>query len=399
MRYFLQDFMEKGDKVLLGLCVLASSFGLLLIYTSTRWMETYRETGIYREVTVQFFAILIGIVLYILLSVIDFQRFVEKFWQWILCFNIVFLLLLLTPLGTTNDSGNLNWLDIPGLPVDIQPNEIVKVSFILLMAHIIARIHSKDKNINHISSLTVICGHALFTIALVALICGDWGMCVVYASIVLVTLWAAGLSIFWFITFFTVVLVPTYIAWTYYLPYSSAWDTDYRILRFRVVLDRTISQDFMGYHQIRSMLAIGSGRFFGQGYLHGTQTQSLYSHSLPARHTDFIFSVCGEELGFMGCTFLLLILAAIVLRCIWISQQVDSYFSTYVAMGIAGMMLAQIILNVGMCLFVLPVMGLTLPFVSYGGSSIITFFVAMGIVSSLRSGNLPSWIRDRSQLG
>ena len=111
-----------------------------------------------------------------------------------------------------------------------------------------------------------------------------------------------------------------------------------------------------------------------------------------------IFSVCGEEFGLIGSIALLLLLVLIVLRCVWVSTQANSLFNAYVCIGMAGMLLAQIVLNVGMCLFILPVMGLTLPFISYGGSSIITLFAAMGLVSSAKARALPSWLRNRNQI-
>ena len=151
----------------------------------------------------------------------------------------------------------------------------------------------------------------------------------------------------------------------------------------------------MGLQQTRSLLAIGSGQIFGKGYLQGSMTQST-TGALPARDTDFIFAVCGEELGMVGCLALLLLLSLIILRCIWVARNASSPFHAYVAMGMAGMLLIQVAANVGMCLFIFPVMGLTLPFFSYGGSSIITLYAAMGIVSSIKARNLPSWLRDRS---
>lgn len=385
--------MDKGDRVLLTLCILASSYGLLLIYSATRYTENYRY------ITVQLSSMLIGILIYMFFSLIDFRAIVEQFWAFVFAFNVGFLFLLKTSLGEDYNSGNLNWLSIPGFPIDIQPNEIVKVTFILLTAYFISRIQEKNRSINEIPCLLAVCAHSMFIIGLVAYICGDWGMCVIYGCIILVILWSAGVGIYYFAGLFATVGTAVYVIWTYYLPYSSLWDSDYRILRFRMLFDRSLDPEGYGYQQARSILAIGSGKLFGQGYLQGIQTQSTYSSSLPARHTDFIFSVCGEELGFIGCGILLLILACIVLRCIWVSQKADNYFSAYVAMGIAGMMLAQIIFNVGMCLYVLPTMGLTLPFISYGGSSIITCYASMGVVSSLQTSNLPSWIRDRSQLG
>ena len=169
----------------------------------------------------------------------------------------------------------------------------------------------------------------------------------------------------------------------------------YWVDRILIIFDHSYNVD-RAWQQNRSMLALGSGGLFGQGLFQGIQTQSVAG--LPERQTDFIFSVCGEELGMMGCVLLLAILAAIILRCIWVGRHASSPFAAYAAMGISGMLIAQVVFNVGMCLFVLPVMGLTLPFISHGGSSIITLYAAMGIVSSIKAHTLPSWLRDRSQV-
>ena len=179
------------------------------------------------------------------------------------------------------------------------------------------------------------------------------------------------------------------------LPNTAAWNSVYFIKRIRVIFDHSFEPLGVGLQQTRSLLAIGSGQIFGKGYLQGSMTHST-TGALPARHTDFIFAVCGEELGMVGCLLLLLLLSLIILRCIWVARNASSPFHAYVSMGMAGMLLIQVAANVGMCLFVFPVMGLTLPFFSYGGSSIITLYAAMGIVSSTKARNLPSWLRDRS---
>ena len=108
--------------------------------------------------------------------------------------------------------------------------------------------------------------------------------------------------------------------------------------------------------------------------------------------------MCGEEFGLVGCCLLLLLLAALILRCVWVARRARSHQSALIAMGFAGMLLIQVGVNVGMCLYVFPVVGLTLPFISYGGTSIVTMFAAMGIVSSIKMRSLPSWLRDRSQI-
>jgi len=392
----IREFFRKGDKILLFLCLLASGYGLVLIYTATRYTEKNKF------VLIQFIAIALGVVAYMLLTFVDFRLFTEKNWKLLLAFNVGFILLLLTPLGEDYNSGNLNWLVIsriiPRFPMDVQPNEIVKIPFILLLALQITKLQENDRDISSIPSVIQTGGHTLFMLSLIALVCGDWGMCIIYLSIFVALAWVAGVKLRWFVLVGGGIVLAAVILWLFVLPDTSLWDTDYRIMRFRVVLDHSLDTGGQGFQQTRSSLAIGSGRLFGQGYLQGLQTQSINSSALPARHTDFIFAVCGEELGLVGCLLLLLILAAIVLRCIWVSRHASSPFYAYTCMGMAGMLLAQITFNVGMCLFVLPVMGLTLPFISYGGSSIITLYAAMGIVSSAKAQSLPSWLRDRSQV-
>ncbi len=389
----LRDFVKKGDLVLLGLCVTASFFGLGLVYTATQWLDNPRF------VIVQFAAIFIGVLVYIALSVVDFQMLTEKCWKYILGFNIGFNLLVLTPLGEDHDSGNLNWLSIPGFPFDIQPNEVTKMSYMLIVAFIISKIQEQERDISSLTSLSLLGGNALIMIGLIAGVSGDMGMCVIYICITLVMAWSGGVKVRWFVGGFSVVLLGVLILWFAYLPYTDGWDYHYQIMRFRVLFDHDLDPQGFGWQQTRSILALGSGQIFGQGYLQGLQTQSSSPGSLPARHTDFIFSVCGEELGILGCLFLLMLLGLIILRCIWVANSIGSYFAAYYAMGVAGMLLAQVLFNVGMCLFIMPVMGLTLPFISYGGSSMITLYAAMGIVSGLRARALPSWIRDRSQMG
>lgn len=392
----IREFFKKGDLLLLSLCLLASGFGLALIYSATRW----EGSNYYRPLIVQLVGIGLGVIVYILLTFVDFQLFTEKNWKLLLGGSIVLILLILTPLGK-EVGGNRNWLAlsriIPGFPMDLQPDELVKLPYVLLLALQITKLQDRGHDISSIPSVMQIGAHALFLMALVFAVCGDMGMCVVYMMIFVAVAWASGVKLRWFILVGGGLAAVTVILWLFVLPDTSLW-TDYRILRFRVVFDHDLDPLDKGFQQARSILAIGSGRLFGQGYLQGIQTQANYKSALPARSTDFIFAVCGEELGLVGCVLLLFLLALVVLRCLWVGKNASSPFSAYVCMGMAGMLIAQIVLNVGMCLYVLPVMGLTLPFISYGGSSIITLFAAMGIVSSVKARALPSWLRDRSKV-
>lgn len=387
------EFFRKGDLILLSLCTAASVYGIALIYSATRW------SGGNRSVIVQSIALIIGICLYVGLTLVDFRALTEKFWKFFLFFDIAFLLLLLTPLGTDNDSGNLNWLAldriIPGFPLDLQPNEIVKIPFILLLAYQITRIQDKEQDISAVHSVAQIGGHTLMMVGLIAVICGDMGMCTIYLCIFIIMAWIAGVRLRWFVLGISGAAAAFLLAWNTVLQSPRF---KYIRMRFLVVLDHDLDPLDKGFQQGRSLLALGSGQFSGQGYLNGTQTQAPYSSALPARHTDFIFSACGEELGMVGCLLILLLLTLIILRCIYVGRTSDSPFSAYVAISFGGMLLIQTVFNVGMCLYVLPVMGLTLPFFSYGGSSLITLFISMGIVSSIKAHPIPRWLKDRSQI-
>ena len=393
LRDSIRSFWQQGDCVLLTLCLLASGYGLVLIFSATRYLG---EADGMRCMIVQTVAILLGIVIYMLMSSVDIELFVEKSWKWLLAFNVIINALVRTPLGI-EVNGNRSWLHIPGFPVNLQPAEIAKLTFVLLLAWQISRL--REKGISKPSSVFQIAGHTLFMFGVVAVTSGDFGMGLTYLAIFVIMAWSAGVKKRWFLLALVVCVVGVVLVWPHVKDL-------YFMKRFTVVIDHitgnpdTIDDQTLvqGWQQTRSILAIGSGGLTGMGYLQGIQTQSSYKSNLPARETDEIFAVCWEEFGMVGCLLLLLLLAAIILRCVWVARRACSPQSALIAMGYGGMLLAQVAVNVGMCLYVFPVVGLTLPFISYGGSSIITMYAAMGIVSSIKMRSLPSWLRDRSRL-
>lgn len=386
----LREFARKGDILLLSLCTAASLFGLVLVYSATRYI------GGYRNVIVQSAAIMLGILVYILLSAVDIELITERSWGLLMAFNVIFVLLTRTPLGR-EVNGNRSWVRIPGFPVDLQPAEIVKLTFVLLLAWQCVKL--QERGISRPTSVFQIAGHTLFMCGLIAVASGDFGMALTYILIFIIVAWTAGVKKRWFLLALVVGVVVIILIWPHI-------HDDYRMRRFTVVIDHltgnqeTLYEQTMdaGWQQTRSILAIGSGGLTGSGYLQGVQTQSAYKSSLPARETDEIFAVCGEEFGLVGCVLLLLLLTAVILRCVWVARRARSLQSALIAMGFAGMLLSQIAVNVSMCLYIFPVVGLTLPFISSGGSSIVTMFAAMGVVSSIKMRSLPSWISDRSKL-
>ena len=395
IRDSIRAFLEQGDRLLLALCLAASGFGLVLIFSATRYMEN--SAGI-RCMLVQTAAILLGVLVYILMSSLDIELITEKSWKLLLAFGVGINLLLFTPLGFgAEETGNNNWLRIPGFPVNLQPAEIAKLTFVMLLAWQISR--QRERGVSRPASVFQLAGHTLFMIGLIVVTSGDFGMALTYGIIFVVMTWAGGVKKRWFLLAAVVCAAAVVVIW----PHVS---DKYYMKRFVVVIDRLLGNmatlleqtQGVGWQQNRSVLAIGSGGLFGMGYLNGTQTQSLSEESLPARHTDEIFAVCGEEFGLVGCVLLLALLGGIILRCVWVARRACSPQSALIAMGYAGMLIAQVGVNVGMCLYVFPVVGITLPFISYGGSSILTMFAAMGIVSSIKMRALPDWLRDRNQL-
>lgn len=381
LRETLSDFLQQADLVLLGLCCGSTLFGMVLIASATHYMGT---DSMIRLVGVQGAAMLIGLVAYILLSMVDVELLV-KHWKIILAASVVFILLLRTPLGVTRN-GNRAWLEIPHIPFSIQPAEVVKIAFILLLSKQFEWVKEQRRELKSFGSVVMPTAHLLFMVGLIYAVSSDMGSALVYVFIFACIAMVAGVAWRWFILGgggMTAAVLALY-----FLDKLPSHMAD----RFHVLFDHSFDPQGVGWQQTRGLLALGSGGWFGQGLFNGTQTQAR-SGSLPARHTDFIFAMTGEELGFFGCLLVILLLMAIIFRCLWVARQASSDYARLVCVGMAGMLIFQTVDNIGMCLFVMPVIGLTLPFFSYGGSSIVTLYAAMGIVSGVKKRALMNWNR------
>lgn len=363
------EVIQGADLILLGLCCTASLYGIAMIFSATRYNEDNRK------VLVQTAALLIGIVVYFAISMIDLELLMKR-WKWIAAFNAGFILLLLTPFGREQD-GNRAWLKFPFLPVSIGPAEVVKITFIILLAWQFQWLLEEKRDLKSFSSAFMAAGHAFGMAGLYFIISRDMGNAMMFVLIFVVMAFASGFALRWFVLLGAAGTIGGIAVWTLDLLPS------YMKNRFLVLFDHSYDVQNQGYQQTRSLLTIGGGGFWGQGYLHGTQTQAG-TGSIPARHTDLIFAVIGEELGFVGATLAILILVAIIIRVVIVGRRSGSMFHTCVCVGIASMLAFQMIINIGMCLFIMPVIGLTLPFFSYGGSSIVTLFAAMGFVSGIK---------------
>jgi len=370
LKAILADFFQQADLVLLGLCCASTLYGIVLIFSATRYKEDNRY------VIVQTAALLLGIVVYIACSMLDLEVLMKR-WKWILAFNVGFILMLLTPFSRSV-SGNRAWLKFPFLPVSIGPAEIVKITFVLLLAYQLEWLREEKRDLRSIQSAFLTAGHAFGLCGLYYIISSDMGNGLVFLFIFICMAFVAGFALRWFLLLF--VGCGAAVGAALILDVMPEHMRD----RFIVLFDHSYQPLEAGWQQGRSILTIGSGGVFGQGFLNGTQTQSSYGTSLPARWTDFIFSVCGEELGMFGCIAIMLLLTAIIIRVLLVAKGAETPFHCYVCVGMAAMLIFQTIINIGMCLFVMPVIGITLPFFSYGGSSVVTLFAAMGVVSGIK---------------
>ena len=367
----LADFFQQADLVLLGLCCTATVYGIMMIYSATRYSNSNRP------VIVQSVALLLGICVYIFLSMVDIEIVMKK-WKWMVGINIVLIGLLLTPLGIGGETtGNQAWLQIPGIPFNIGPAEVVKITFSLLLAKQLAWQREEKRDLRSFRSAAMAAGHTLVLMGWYVAISGDMGNALTFFFIFLCMAFAAGFALRWFVLLFAGCGAGVAVAWMLDLIPS------YMKNRFLVLFDHSYDARGAGWQQTRSLLTIGGGGWFGQGYLQGPQTQAGEG-SLPARHTDFIFSVIGEELGLVGCLAAILLLAAIIFRVLLVAKNAQIPFHSYLCVGMAAMLIFQTIINIGMCLFIMPVIGITLPFFSYGGSSVVTLFMAMGMVSGIK---------------
>jgi rod shape determining protein RodA len=374
MKHFLKNvkrFMKEADMFLLSVCLAASVFGLILIASATMSFS-----GTTRYIIVQAVGIFLGILLFIAFSLIDIYD-LSEYWKFILVFNVLFI--ASTAVFGIEVGGNRSWLEVPFVGMRIQPAEVVKITYILLLAK---QMYAQREWLSSVRSVLLLGAHLLLMIGLIWVCSGDMGMSLVYIFIFICMAFAAGLRFLWFLGAGAAVVAAAPLIWKFL--------SEYQKMRILVVIDDTLDPLGVGYQASRSKIMIGSGRLTGQGLFEGTQTQAGH---FPAKHTDFIFSVAGEELGMIGAITIIVLLCIIIFRSLHIATKAKNGMGALVCVGVASMLIFQVFENIGMCVGVTPIVGITLPFFSYGGSSVMTMFAAMGLVSGVKMRPMPSWLK------
>ena len=270
-------------------------------------------------------------------------------------------------------AGAERWLALG--PVRLQPSEFAKVSIILTLAAYLDR----KQDLSRLSSLIGPLLHVAPPMVLIALQ-PDIGTALVFAAITLGMLYFAGAQpkhlFLLILAGGGAIALAGYLTLQGYVPLLK----DYQVRRLAVFLDPYADPTGDGWNVIQSMIAIGSGGFFGKGLFGGSQTQLNF---VPARHTDFIFSVIGEEFGFLGATFILFLFALLIWRLLRVTVLAKDRYGMLIAGGITSMFFFHILVNVGMTLGVMPITGITLPFLSQGGSSLMANLICIGIASNI----------------
>lgn len=348
------------------------SISTLSILTILSGIETFGTS----RFTIQLFAILLGTFIMLLFSFYDYEEAAKKFWIPLIILS--FLSLAFTALFGSSEGTNSAWIRFG--PIGVQPSEFVKLAFIMSFGRHLDLV--KD-NINHIKSIIALLIHVGIIIGAV-LLTGDLGSALVFMVITAAMMFCAGVSLWYFFGATASAIIAFPFIWTKL--------AEYQRQRILVGFNPEIDPYGKGYQALQSRAAIASGGFWGNGWNGGEVYKSMYASS-----TDFIFSSMLEKFGFISALILFTLLTVIIIRLLRIAANAKRGMGAYMCVGVAALIIAQSAENIGMCLAMLPVVGITLPFMSYGGSSVLSLYMIMGLVQSIHTNsNKHNFDRDIS---
>lgn len=358
------DFIRESDKILLIICIFTSLYGCAAVFSATHYRATYRPF------LIQFICFAAGVVAALIISAVDYSK-ILRYWYLAAALGVIPVMLTFfigfAPEGTDDKA----WLDL-GFTT-FQPAELLKICFVLTFS---AHISAVKPNINKLKYLIPVCLHGAFPVLLIHFQ-GDDGTALVFAVMVVFMLWAAGVSKKYFLAMIPVILIAAPILYFFIMndDQRDRLTAIFGVLNFGAKRDP--NEQWPTYQQWRGRTALANGGFAGQGFLNGDFTQNGI---VPYGFNDFIFVSIGEELGFLGCMAVILLLGGICFRCLqvaWLSKK-DS--GKLICVGIFAMIFTQAVINIGMCTSVLPVIGITLPFFSAGGTSLLCLYLGIGLV-------------------
>ena len=367
-RFFkgLWDYIKKADIILWLLLAMISAYSLVLL----RSVDYATGSGYFRT---QLLAIGLGVAAAVVVTLIDYAE-IANFWYLLAGFSI-FLMIYTSFFGEqVVGSGGVDakaWINIAGRT--FQSSELVKIAFILTFASHLDVLR-KGSKLDYPLHVMLLGCHALVPMLLCEMQ-GDTGAAIVFFAIFLTMSLSAGIKLRYFAALGGIVLVALPLLWMFVMK-------DYQKARFTAVFnleDPTVQMED-GYQQYQGRISIGSGRLDGTGLFNGTR---VANKSVPFQQSDYIFSVAGEELGFIGCSLILLLLLLFMAKVLHVASTSRDDLGRYICFGFFGMIALQSVSNIGMCLALLPAMGVTLPFFSAGGSSAACMYLGFGLVQAV----------------
>lgn len=360
------NYIKKADILLWVLVAAISAYSLLLL----RSVDSATGSSYFRT---QVFAIALGGAGAIVISLLDYGE-LANFWYLLAGFS-VFLMIYTALFGeAVQGSGGVDaraWINIGGRT--FQSSELVKIAFCLTFAKHLDTLRKRGLVDNPVHVVLLAC-HALVPMLLCQLQ-GDTGAAIVFFAMFLCMSLAAGVKLRYFAILGGMVLVALPLVWRFAM---SEYQKDRIVALFN--LDNVDVQVNEGYQQYQGMISIGSGKVTGQGLFNGSR---VASNSVPFQQSDYIFSVAGEELGLVGCSLIILLLFLLLVKVIHVAHSSRDDLGKFICFGYFGIIALQSVSNIGMCLALLPVMGVTLPFFSAGGSSAACMYFGIGLVQSV----------------
>lgn len=357
------DFLRRYDYVLLFMTVILVVFGVLMIASAT---NDAIDPELINRVPNQIQYAFIGAGLMFLLTIIDYRLLgALHTWLYLLLLGLLLAVLLF---GQVGDAGARRWIN---LGIQVQPSEVGKILIIITLAHFLSERYDR---IGRLSTVVQSIVHILPPVLLIFLQ-PDLGTTIVFIVLWGALLWGTGLRMQHIAMFAIVSILAMPVLWTQMEPYQRQ-----RITDFLVEEEGEEATQGSQYNIRQAQISIGSGGLFGKGYMNGTQSQLRF---LRVRHTDFIFSVIAEEFGMVGSLAVITGIGLVIMRILRGARVAADAFGSLLCYGVASLIFFQTVVSVGMNLGLLPVTGLTLPFISSGGTSLLATLAGIGLAESV----------------
>ena len=368
MKKFIEiasQYFKRLDKFLFIAVSLLGAFGVVMLYSIVKNGTATIDIGA-RIYKIQAAALAAGMFVSLVIAALDYHKAV-RLWVIYVPVCIALVLLTFTDMGMTVEStGDRAWLNL-GF-ITLQPAELLKIAFICTFS---MHLSKAGEDINNFLNVILLVLHAAVPTGLV-LMQGDDGTAFVFACIAAFMLFSAGISWKYILPCLIAAPVGVYLLWNYFMK-------THQKMRFMVLFDDTLDPMGYGYQQYYAKVALGSGRIFGKG---------LFSEdfvTVPVAQNDFIFAYIGQAFGFIGCMAVIVLLTFVFMKIFADSRAARDSLGKYICMGIFSWIFLHCVLNIGMVLGVMPVIGVPLPFLSQGGSSLVSLFVGIGLVMSTYS--------------